>query len=94
MNEVKKYKSVNEFIEAQPEEIKVSLKNILEAAPEAEEIFLYGSDVLGNTGNLLKWLNLPNAAFGGMAPLELIKIPGGISKVRDVLGRIEHSVYG
>ncbi len=94
MSEVKKHMSVIEFIEAQPEEIKVSLKNILEAAPGAEEIFLYGSDVPGNAGNLLKWLNIPNLALGGMAPLELIKIPGGISKVRDVLGRIEYSVYG
>jgi uncharacterized protein (DUF2384 family) len=26
-------------------------------------------------------------------PFELIEIPGGISKVRDVIGRIEHGVY-
>ncbi len=35
---------------------------------------------------------MPNMALGGLEPKELLEIPGGISKVKDVLGRIEYGV--
>ena len=60
---------------------------------EITDLFLFGSEVFGNDRNFFKWLNLPNTALGGMEPIELIEIPGGVSKVRDVIGRIEHGVY-
>lgn len=60
---------------------------------EITDLFLYGTDVFDSQKNFFKWLNLPNAALGGMEPQELIEIPGGIAKVRDILGRIEHGVY-
>lgn len=60
---------------------------------EITDLFLYGSEVFGNTANFFKWLALPNTALGGMEPQNLIEIPGGISKVKDVLGRIEHGIY-
>ena len=60
---------------------------------EIADLFLYGSEVFGSEENFFKWLNLPNTAFGGMEPIELIEIPGGISKVEDLIGRIEHGVY-
>ena len=60
---------------------------------EIADLFLYGSEVFGNKQNFFKWLNLPNTALGGMEPLELIEVPGGVSKVKDILGRIEHGVY-
>lgn len=60
---------------------------------EITDLFLYGSEVFGNNKNFFKWLNLPNSALGGMEPLDLIEIPGGVSKVKDVIGRIEHGVY-
>lgn len=60
---------------------------------ELTKLFLYGSEVFGNSKNFFKWLSLPNTALGGMEPQELIEIPEGISKVRDVIGRIEHGVY-
>jgi len=60
---------------------------------EITKLFLYGSDVFGNSKNFFKWLSLPNTALGGMEPQELIEIPEGISKVRDVIGRIEHGIY-
>ena len=60
---------------------------------EITDLFLYGTEVFQSQENLFKWLNLPNTALGGMEPRELLEIPGGISKVRDVLGRIEHGVY-
>lgn len=60
---------------------------------ELADLFLYGSEVFGNKQNFFKWLNLPNTALGGMEPRELVEMPGGVSKVKDILGRIEHGVY-
>ena len=60
---------------------------------EIADLFLYGSEVFENKQNFFKWLNLPNTALGGLEPQELVEIPGGVSKVRDILGRIEHGVY-
>lgn len=60
---------------------------------EIADLFLYGSELFGNKDSFFKWLNLPNTALGGMEPQELIEIPGGISKVKDILGRIEYGVY-
>jgi putative toxin-antitoxin system antitoxin component (TIGR02293 family) len=60
---------------------------------ELTDLFLYGSDVFESRENFFKWLDLPNRALGGLTPKELLEIPGGISKVKDLLGRIEHGVY-
>lgn len=60
---------------------------------ELTDLFLYGAEVFGNNDNFFKWLALPNTALGGLEPQDLLEIPGGISKVRDILGRIEYGVY-
>ena len=60
---------------------------------EIADLFLYGIEVFESQENFFKWLNLPNTALGGLQPIELIEIPNGVSKVRDVIGRIEHGVY-
>ncbi len=60
---------------------------------EIADLFLYGIEVFENKENFFKWLNLPNTAFGGLEPLELIEMPDGVSIVRDIIGRIEHGVY-
>ncbi len=60
---------------------------------EVTDLFLYGCDIFGGNENFFKWIELPNSVLGGMKPSDLIGIPGGISKVRDVLGRIEFGVY-
>lgn len=60
---------------------------------ELTDLFLYGSEVFENKDVFFKWLDLPNTALGGMEPKKLLEIPGGIFKVRDVLGRIEYGVY-
>lgn len=59
---------------------------------ELTDLFLFGSEVFLSKEDFIKWLNLPNQAFGGMEPIELLEIPGGISKVKDLLGRIEHGI--
>ena len=60
---------------------------------ELTDLFLYGAEIFGNNDNFFKWLALPNTALGGLEPQDLLEIPGGISKVRDILGRIEYGVY-
>ncbi len=60
---------------------------------EIADLFLYGIEVFENKDSFFKWLNLPNTAIGGLEPLELLEIPNGVSKVRDIIGRIEHGVY-
>ncbi len=60
---------------------------------EIVDMFLYGIEVFGDQENFFKWLKLPNTALGGMQPYELIEMPGGVTKVKDILGRIEHGVF-
>lgn len=60
---------------------------------ELADLFLYGSEVFENKTNFFTWLELPNTALGGLEPKELLEIPGGIAKVKELLGRIEHGVY-
>ncbi len=60
---------------------------------EIADLFLYGEEVFGKWDGFFKWIYLPNDALGGMEPQELIEIPGGVSKVKDILGRIEYGVY-
>lgn len=60
---------------------------------ELTDLFLYGSEIFNGKDYFIKWLNLPNTALGGLEPQELLEIPGGISKVKDIIGRIEHGVY-
>ncbi len=60
---------------------------------EITDLFVHGTEVFGSKDNFFKWLNLPNPSLGGMLPQELIEIPEGISKINNILGRIEHGVY-
>jgi putative toxin-antitoxin system antitoxin component (TIGR02293 family) len=57
------------------------------------DLFLYGEEVFGDRDKFFKWLKLPNEALGGNEPLTLMEIPGCLSLVRDILGRIEYGVY-
>lgn len=60
---------------------------------ELTHLFLFGSAVLENKENFIGWLYEQNMTLGGLAPAELLSVPEGISKVRDILGRIEHGVF-
>jgi putative toxin-antitoxin system antitoxin component (TIGR02293 family) len=60
---------------------------------EIADLFLYGIEIFEDRDNFFKWLELPNTTLGGMKPQELIEIPGGVDKVRNILGRIEYGVY-
>ncbi|MCL6258802.1 DUF2384 domain-containing protein [Aquiflexum sp. TKW24L] len=60
---------------------------------EVTDLFLYGERIFGSKEDFFKWMELPNTALGGMKPMELIEVPEGVSKVFDLLGRIEYGVY-
>ncbi len=60
---------------------------------ELADLFLFGIEVMNGSEDFFKWLELPNTALGGMEPMDLLEVPEGIAKVRDLLGRIKHSVY-
>jgi putative toxin-antitoxin system antitoxin component (TIGR02293 family) len=68
-------------------------KNLSSKLFEIADLFLYGTEVFGNKENFFKWTELPNTALGGMKPLEIIELSEGVSKVRDVLLRIEYGVF-
>jgi putative toxin-antitoxin system antitoxin component (TIGR02293 family) len=50
--------------------------------------------VLGARDAALDWLRTPNAALEGAAPISLLDTEIGAATVLEVLGRIEHTVYG
>lgn len=50
-------------------------------------------DVLGAAAKAGQWLQKPNRAFRGAAPLDLLDTDLGAEEVVTVLGRIEHGVY-
>ena len=60
---------------------------------ELTDLFLLGSEIFNSKEDFIKWLKLPNQSIGGMEPMHLLEFPGGFSKVRDLLGRIEHGVF-
>ncbi len=60
---------------------------------ELTDLFLFGIKVFENKKNFFKWLELENIALGGKEPKYFLGIPEGISKVRELLGRIEYGVY-
>ena len=63
------------------------LLRLARVAQRAAEVF-EGSDAA------LDWLKRPNRALGGETPLALLDTEIGADGVLDVLGRIEHGVFG
>ncbi len=57
------------------------------------EVAARGLDVFDDKDKFLKWLNFPNKAFAGKAPIELIGSRFGASMVLEELGRIEHGLF-
>ena len=56
-------------------------------AAEAEQ-------VLGGREEGVNWLHRTNRSLGGLKPLELMRTDAGAELVGDVLGRLEHGVFG
>lgn len=51
-------------------------------------------EALGDRDIAYQWLGKPNRALEGRRPVELLDTDDGATVVQDVLGRIEHGVYG
>jgi putative toxin-antitoxin system antitoxin component (TIGR02293 family) len=50
-------------------------------------------EVLGTSEKALRWINAPVRSLGNQTPASLLDSPGGIKRVEDSLGRIEHGVW-
>lgn len=79
---IQRYSSKDRFNQAVSEQ----LLQIAQVADAGERLF-------GNRERLLAWLNLPNTALGGTAPIDLLDSRFGAEMVLDLLGRIEYGVY-
>jgi putative toxin-antitoxin system antitoxin component (TIGR02293 family) len=62
------------------------LARVARAAASAE-------DVLENRDNAGRWLQKPNRALGGVAPLDLLGSDLGAEQVETILVRIDYGVY-
>ena len=51
-------------------------------------------EVLGSRDEAIGWLQRPNRSLGGRVPLELVRTDAGAAMLADVLGRLEHGVFG
>jgi len=60
---------------------------IARVAVRAEEVF-------GNRKQAVDWLHTANRSLAGRKPFDLIRTDAGAELVVDVLGRLEHGVFG
>ena len=56
-----------------------------------EELVRLAREVL-DRGHVQEWFTAPNELLGGLEPLDAMRSPGGIEKVRDLLGRIKWGI--
>ncbi len=60
---------------------------------ELAELAAYGLGIFDSQEQFLRWLNGPNKALGGWAPVELLDTRFGVEMVRNELIRIEYGVF-
>ena len=68
-------------------------KNISIKLLELTNLFQYAIRLFESKKAFFAWLLQANISIGGIAPMQLLEIPEGINKVRDIIGRIEYGVY-
>ena len=57
------------------------------------DIVAHAMEVFGNRTKALRWLRTPIPSLDNETPEDMLKREGGIERVQDVLGRIEHGVW-
>lgn len=57
-------------------------------------ILLNATEVFENQEKAARWFTQPLSLLGGATPIELCATDGGAKAVEQVLGRIEHGVFG
>ncbi len=50
--------------------------------------------VIGNEDNARKWLYSPKRVLNGMIPADHAQTEEGAKEVKQILGRMEHGVFG
>lgn len=60
---------------------------------QIEDLYHFGSEVLGTRKAFKEWLHTPILALGGESPLSYIDTETGLGIVKDTLGRIAYGVY-
>ena len=69
------------------------LENSL-AATGLADVVARAVEVLGSRARALAWLRTPVGGLDGKTPLEAMAAAEGRQQVEDILGRIEHGVFG
>ena len=52
------------------------------------------TDVLGDRERAMAWLRAENRSLGGRVPIDLLDTDLGAEEVEDILGRIDHGIFG
>lgn len=64
-------------------------------ALKTAQVVDYAVQVLGTRDHVLRWLQSPNRALGGVTPATLLSTGAetDADQVEELLGRIEHGIY-
>ena len=57
------------------------------------DLYSYGYSVFEDKSNFNRWIEAPNKALGGEAPIRLLDTLYGVEEVKHLVGRIEYGVY-
>lgn len=60
----------------------------------AARVFALAHRVFGDAVKANRWMKRPHGQLDGARPLEMLRTSAGAQMVTDLLGRIEHGVYG
>ncbi len=60
---------------------------------EILDVVAHAMEVFGNRTKALRWLRTPIPSLDDETPEEMFRREGGVQRVQDVLGRIEHGVW-
>lgn len=58
-----------------------------------DNVLEHAFDVFGSDDKVQLWLNTPNGALNHSKPVDLLNVPEGLTRVYDILGRIEHGIH-
>lgn len=76
-----------EHAETEPDELAVlRLRELADVLALAERVLA--------PGRVGAWLKTPNGSLGGVAPYQVLRTPGGVQRVKDVLTALEWGIPG
>ncbi len=75
------------------EEDKIFKRDISAHLIQITELYRFGYEVFEDEIKFQAWMNSEIRALGGQKPINLLDTPFGINDVRNIIGRLEYSVY-